>query len=184
MSSVSNSIRNGVLFVLVVLCVHYAVRTAVEDRSLLQRPQQTQAPQPPPQHDVVRQHDVAIASTPAPTSPISKQPAASAAAELDPELYDYVFGSRPTPSQAAQAPAPLPPMKAKAAPPAPPAQGPAYSAVAADGSGRDGAAPGANLSGCMVVGQYADEKGMCGGDLFDGAPGLEGYNSGSSVFTL
>ena len=198
-STVSNSIRNGILFVLVVLCVHFAARTVVDDRSAAAARKHRQSPMsseqsprseqlsprseqlspmseqlspmseqlspmsgPPPQHQHIKEHMSDVDAPPPPTA--------------DPELYDYVFGTRPpaTTSPATVA-TPSPKKMKKTAPPPPPPSQQSSSTLPTEADAASA------TEGFMVIGRYEDEDVMCGGKLFDG---LEGYNTGSSVFSL
>ena len=187
-STVSNSIRNGILFVLVVLCVHFAARTVVDDRNAAAARKQRQSPMSAQQSPMSAQQSLMSAQK----SPMSAEQsqesqqhikehmsdvdAAPPPPTADPELYDYVFGSRPPATTSPTTVATPPPKKTKKTtpPPPPPSQQPSSTLpTEADAA--------SSTEGFMVIGRYEDEDVMCGGKLFDG---LEGYNTGSSVFSL
>jgi hypothetical protein len=153
-SAVSNSIKNGILFVLVVFIVNFAVRSCTELGDTKQRPEAAnKKPAAVPA--------VAAAAAAAPVAATPPQP------KDDPELFEYVFGSQGRPTKAAAAAPPL------AAPPPPPPSAEQKAGALSDGN---------HHNGCMVVGQYPDENVMCGGKLFDDVA-IEGFDGAPQMFS-
>jgi hypothetical protein len=195
-STVTNSLRNGILFVIIVLCIHFAARTIAEDRNAEARSRQfansggqtaaagsvsaseiaAKAQRPPSN---LSPAETQLATPVAPTA--SHGASLSADPEMDPELYNYVFGSSPPAPPSAPPPTAVVAQqqsrkikKALSSSQSPPIPAPAAAfpeAVEPDGL----------TDGFMVIGRYEDEDVMCGGKLLGG---LEGYNTGSSVYAL
>ena len=187
MSAVSNSLKHGVLFVLVILIVHFAVRNAVDQQQQqhdharaieyqqlqqqqqqqLQQQQQQQQLQPPPRllQPPPRLQSESIA-------PHSQHPPPRPSTDAD--LMDYVFGDAAAP---VPPPAPKAPKKGilKTAVPPPSPLPPLFAPGGGEekGAGMSGSEL-ADVGGCMVVGMYDNEKEMCGGKIFDGA--LDSYD--------
>ena len=88
----------------------------------------------------------------------------------DEALYSYVFGGRGVDGQAAE-----PPPITKQQQQQQQQQHPMTAAAPGDD------APASDHRGCMVVGQYANENELCGGQLFD--TGLQGYDGESPAFS-
>ena len=212
MTTASNAIRNGVLFVLVILIVHFAVRNAVDDRQWQPQPKPLQQQQQrhhqnlpgsysehwdedggddvasaaapvadPAERRKPRQEDPAGDAATKRKSALKKpppRPEVPAAAATDPELYDYVFGMG---APAAASDGGPPPSQSPSPSPSPSLRSETDRQKAEAKHGKVVAEPSTACAAYKVVGHYENENVMCGGKLFDGAPGLEGFDSASTV---
>ena len=197
-SIVSNSIKNGIIFVLLILIVHFAAKNALESDARPAVPQQAPqagpssfrapgtpagAPMPtlaasPPSAAVTESHPPPPSAS-SDSMPLKHPPPPH---DHDDALLAYVFGAStpPSPSSTSSSYATLLAGGAVGA-------GGAAGAIGAGGlpsspvsaAGSDAAAH----HGCMVVGKYNDENVMCGGAIFEGAGGLQGFDGTSSHFS-
>lgn len=178
---VSNSIKNGILFVLVVLIVHFAARNAIDDRT----PTESVASRAFQQGKVV-----------APFTVLESAPAAASDASGDgSDLMAYVFGKKSTEDPRLDPSPPVPqspealeaihgkPMSdySSTLPPAPslpppPVPEPLTPPIPSGGPGLATSYEPSTSGGCLVVGAYRNENVMCGGALYNDESGLTGFD--------
>jgi hypothetical protein len=164
---VSNSIKNGILFILIILIVHFAVKSTVEHKAPRTSKERFQS---------------SSSSSSSSLKPISDA--------NDADLLDYVFGGVSTvasniastdnvaaPAPAAIAKTPLPPLeeipKTPLDNPAPPPL-PESTGMASEGL---------TENGFYVVNKFQNENVMCGGSLYPDAPELQGFDGVSIPYS-
>ena len=195
---VSNSVKNGILFVFVVLIAHVYLKNTLADQQSAGVRQTFvlpggqgqarggQGPPPRPPGSALRPRAAGPAVPPQAMAAAERLLAASD----DAALFDYVFGAGakpPPPAVASPAKAespPLPPAAAKAMTPvtpvAPPLSQPPPLPTSATGLGSEGDS---QNNGCQVVGVYANERDMCGGQLYADGPGIAGFDGSATHFS-
>lgn len=177
---VSNSIKNGILFVLIILIVHFAVKSTVEHR-----------------HSTERFVSSSSSSSSSSRRPIRPVPISDAANNAD--LMDYVFGGvsnvaaelqtsasefkkfiespvAPSASSSSSSPSPssmIPIEKKKVEPPAPPPL-PVDTGVASEGLSE---------GGFYVYNKFQNESVLCGGSIYPDVPNLQGFDGKMEAFS-
>ena len=165
-SIVSNSIMIGILFVLIILIVHFAVKSTVEHRvpnkehfqsSYLSQPSMSSQPSPSSQPSM------------------SSQPSQSLGNTNEADLLDYVYGGGVSNIVSTLTPhAPLVEIPKtqlnthQAPPPLPESTGMASEGLTTD-------------NGYCIVNKFQNEIVMCGGALYPDAPGVQGFDGGASM---
>lgn len=168
MSALGQSLKNGILFGLVVVILHITLKAALEED---QRRPELLPEDPDPAA-------MAAASAAAATA-IAASVTTSALIGVDAEaLNAYVFGSEDPTAEAASPPppAPLPPPPPAPLPPPPPA-----SDAPTEGT----------ATGFALIGKYSNESELCGGSILKRGPrersgGLQGFDGyfGSEVASI
>lgn len=160
-AAIGVAVKNSILFALLVLIAHYAIRNVLGDRSSdssssMVAEDGSVASLVPKPKTVTFALDKNVEIDPPPVDRISPK--------ADP-LYDYVFGGGS--SVDASGATALASVKVA---------GKAAAAATTSGGGGDTTTPIAgDHRGCLVVGQYSNENELCGGKLFD-TGSLQGHD--------
>ena len=162
--AVGMAVKNSILFALLVLIAHYALRNvlnsnSIDDRSSISSLSSSRIAE----NGSVSSDSSPLSRTKSVTFALDKnveiEPPAPSADRLSPKgdpLYDYVFGGDGGSSGSSGSSGSI---SVSAT-----AKG---SSSSSSGSSKGKADPAGDHRGCMVVGQYSDENELCGGKLFD-----------------
>lgn len=191
---VSNSIKNGILFVLVILIVHFATRNAIDDKIDAAQPPQRSSTMVSPLLSSVSPF---VNSTMDP-APIPSTAHSSSVGDGS-DLMAYVFGEKGDPRLDPSPPVPqsletssretspmldyastLPPPPSL---PSPPVPSPMAPPIPSGGPGLASSSDASTNGGCLVVGEYRNENVMCGGALYKDDPMLMGFDGTGSHFS-